>query len=58
MILKTIKKHSESESDISEGEITVEECTEAVFKMKLNRGPGLDGLIVEFYSKFRKELNT
>ncbi|XP_071150121.1 uncharacterized protein [Mytilus edulis] len=59
--LKDIKKHkklSESESDACEGEITEEECTEAIFKMKLNRAPGLDGLNVEFYRKFWVELKT
>ena len=32
--------------------MTSEEITEAVFKMKLNKAPGLDGLNVEFYRKF------
>ena len=32
--------------------MTSEEITKAVFKMKLNKAPGLDGLNVEFYRKF------
>ena len=34
-----------------EGEITIEECKNDIFKMKLNKAPGLDGLSVEFYKK-------
>ena len=37
-------------------EITIEECTNAIFKMKLNKAPGLDGLSVEFYRKFWNSL--
>lgn len=48
--IKEHKKLSESESD------TEEECTVAIFKMKLNRAPGLDGLNFEFYRKFWVEL--
>lgn len=46
------KKISEPESNSCEGEITLQECTNAIFKMKLNKAPGLDGLTVEFYRKF------
>jgi hypothetical protein len=41
-----------NESEKCEGEITIEECTNVIFKMKLNKAPGLDGLSVEFYRKF------
>ena len=44
-----------SESDLCEGKITVQECTDAIFKMKLNIAPGLDGLNVEFYKNFVSE---
>ena len=39
-----------------EGEITLEECTSAIFQMKLNRSPGLDGLNVEFDRTFWNEI--
>jgi hypothetical protein len=39
-----------------EGEITIEECTNAIFKMKLNKAPGLNGLSVKFYRKFWNSL--
>ena len=56
--LKEYKKLNDSESNTCEGEITVDECTDAIFKMKLNKAPGLDGLNVEFYRKFWEELKT
>ena len=45
-----------NESKKCEGEITIEECTNAICKMKLNKAPGLDGLSVEFYRKFWNNL--
>ena len=53
---KVHNKLSNNESEKCEGEITVEECTNAIFKMKLNKAPGLDGLSVEFYRKFWNNL--
>ena len=50
---KVHNKLSNNESEKCEGEITIEECTNAIFKMKL-KAPGLDGLSVEFYRKFWK----
>ena len=35
---------------------TLDECTCAVFDMKENKSPGLDGIPSEFYKKFWKEL--
>jgi hypothetical protein len=37
-------KLSNNESEKCEGEITIEECTNAIFKIKLSKAPGLDGL--------------
>jgi hypothetical protein len=51
-----LNKLSNNESEKCEGEITIEECTNAIFKMKLNKAPGLDGLSVEFYRKFWNSL--
>jgi hypothetical protein len=53
---KVHNKLSSNESEKCEGEITIEECTNAIFKMKLNKAPGLDGLSVEFYRKFWNNL--
>jgi len=35
-----------------DGEITVEECANAINSMENNKTPGSDGLPKEFYSKF------
>jgi hypothetical protein len=43
-------------SEKCEGEITIEECTNAIFKMKLNKAPGPDGVSIEFYRKFWNNL--
>jgi hypothetical protein len=54
---KVHNKLSNNESEKCEGEITIKECTNAIFKMKLNKGPGLDGFIVYaniFVSVFRR----
>lgn len=34
------------------------ECTEAIFKTKLNKSLGLDGLTVEFYRQFWNNLKN
>ena len=44
------------ESLISEGKLNIEECTNAIFKMHLNRSPGYDGIQYNFTSNFRKAL--
>ena len=38
------------------GELTIKECTDAIFNMKLNKSPGIDGLSVEFYRTFQANL--
>lgn len=35
-----------------EGELTLEECSTAIKKMKKKKSPGSDGLSVEFYDTF------
>jgi hypothetical protein len=37
---------------ISEGKLTIEECTSIINMMKLNKSPRLDGLTVERYLTF------
>ena len=39
-----------------DGSLTVDEITEAIFKMKPNKSPGLDGLTVEFYRTFWQKI--
>ena len=39
-----------------DGSVTLEECSEAITNMKLNKSPGLDGLTVEFYKTFWEKL--
>ena len=39
------------------GELTIEECTKAIFSMKKNKSPGIDGLSVEFYQTFWNNLD-
>ena len=43
---------TDQQAQICEGQITMLECENAIIKMKRNKSPGLDGLPVEFYSKF------
>ena len=49
---KLDKEMDKNDKSICDGDITVEECSDAIYKMKLNKSPGLDGLTVEFYRKF------
>ena len=49
---------SEEEANTCEGQISLNECSEALHGMKLNKSPGLDGLTVEFYIKFWPHLST
>ena len=40
------------EAALCEGDVTLEECTQALNSFQRNKSPGLDGLPYEFYSKF------
>ena len=39
-------KLSRVESNVAEGEITIDECSKSVFQMKWNKASGIDGLTV------------
>jgi hypothetical protein len=43
--------------NVCDGQLSVEECTEAIFKMKLNKSPGIDVLTVELYKTFWESIN-
>ena len=43
---------SQEEQGKCEGLMTIQECKKAVFSMKTNRSPGMDGMPTEFYIKF------
>ena len=49
---KLESKVNQEDLNVCDGQLSVEECTEAIFKMKLNKSPGIDGLTVEFYRTF------
>ena len=42
---------------LCEGEISTQECENALGKIKRNKSPGEDGLPIEFYKPFWKELS-
>jgi len=44
------------QQQLCEGDITIQECEEAVNKIKNNKSPGEDGLPVEFYKTFWNEI--
>ena len=49
---KLESKVKQEDMNVCDGQLSVEECTEAIFKMKLNKSPGIDGLTVECYRTF------
>ena len=49
---KLESKVNQEDLNACDGQISVEECTEAIFKMKLNKSPGIDELTVELYRTF------
>jgi hypothetical protein len=44
------------ESLICGGKFNIEECINAIFKMRLSRSPGYDGITAEFYRQFWESL--
>ena len=38
--------------NVCDGQLSMEECTEVISKVKLNKCLGIDGLTVEFYRTF------
>jgi len=46
------KRLSEDLQTQCDGQVTLDECTKAVNKIKKNKSPGLDGITIEFYVKF------
>ncbi len=40
-----------------EGDITIQECEDAIGKIKANRSPGEDGIPIEFYKTFWADIN-
>ena len=53
---KIENKIDENDKLSCDGKVTVEECSYAIQKMKLNKSPGLDGMTVEFYRVFWNKL--
>ena len=47
---------SPEQKQLCEKEISMQECNEALDKMKLNKSPGTDGITVEFYRFFWNEI--
>ena len=43
---------NDSDRELLDQELTISELQTAIFEMKLNKTPGLDGLPVEFYRTF------
>ena len=48
---------SHGEQENCEGLMDVQECKKAVFSMKRNKAPGIDGLPIEFYQVFWDDLS-
>ena len=49
-------KLTDEQKTLCDGLLTIDECTDAIFSMKTNKSPGLDGLTVEWYRKFWEKL--
>ena len=46
----------QTDKQLCDQNITIDECRDALFSMKLNKSPGSDGLSVEFYQTFWGQL--
>jgi hypothetical protein len=46
---KLQSKVKQENMKVCDGWLSIEECTEAIIKMMLNKSPGIDGLTLEFY---------
>ena len=42
----------QEDMNVCDGQLSMEECTEAIPKVKLNKSLGIDGLTIEFYRTF------
>jgi hypothetical protein len=51
-LTKIESKVKQQDMNVCDGQLSVEECTEAIFKIKLNKSPGIDRLTVELYKTF------
>ena len=49
---------SDEEQDLCDAKISIKECKTALLKMKANKSPGTDGLIVEFYRYFWEDIKS
>ena len=58
LIKEETPKSTNEEAQIIEGEITLQEATSALKKMKNNKSPGTDGLTVEFIKFFWTDLGV
>ena len=47
---------SEDDAKVCEGLLSIDECSKAVDKLKLNKSPGSDGLTAEFYKTFWEDI--
>ena len=49
---KQESKVNQEDMKVRDGQLSVKECTEAIFKMNLNKSPDIDGLTVELHRTF------
>jgi hypothetical protein len=55
---KLERKVNQEDLNVCDGQLSVKECTEAIFKMKLNKSHGIDGLTVNGSSFLNKRVST
>lgn len=56
VFLQEVNELSQDEKQKCEGLMNLSECKKAVFSMKRNKAPGMDGLPIEFYQVFWNEI--